>query len=286
MIPFAPERVCSSVFGEWILLREVESPRGGQKLALDLAHTELAARAVRGALLRHADDPAPALLSGHFPDGRPLDRPHAAFLALPAASPAGPGRSIAGVAIVLPRDVQEPDRQAILLAAEHWQRHGLRLLLGRHGVALLEPVPSADPADPAHRADPFDAAGWTAPSQRWASVTPVALDRNPGELFARDPEVAAEAAGQARETLARACERVGLPRPVSIRLSSRPFLAGVPNAARYGPFTGNGKGLKRVCVHTELVFGEPIAGPVLLGAGRYFGVGLLAPVGSTGEACR
>ncbi len=30
----------------------------------------------------------------------------------------------------------------------------------------------------------------------------------------------------------------------------------------------------RVCVHAEVEFAEPVEGPVLLGAGRYFGVGL------------
>jgi len=43
------------------------------------------------------------------------------------------------------------------------------------------------------------------------------------------------------------------------------------------PRKGYGCKLKRVCVHVELRFDEPVTGPVLLGVGRYFGVGLCAP---------
>jgi CRISPR-associated protein Csb2 len=258
-----------SVFGECLTLRECPGP-DGRTLGLSLTRTDDVAHALRGALMRYADDPPPAVLSGHFPDGRPLDRPHAAFLALPGPEAPDGNANIAAVAIVLPRDIEEQDRQAILLAAARWQQAGLRLVLGRHGVALLEPHLDD------HGAAGLDAA-WTAPSRHWASVTPVALDRNPGHLFARDRDTAAEATQRAEEAVARACERIGLPRPSTVRILRRSVFPTAPPAAAFMPFPHRGKGLNRVCVHVELEFDERVGGPVLLGVGRYFGVGLCRP---------
>lgn len=258
------------VFGEWLVLREV-APAGGRKLDLPLTQTEDITRAVRGALLHHADDPPPATLSGHSPDGRPLDRPHTAFLALADVDSRDSAGTVLGVAIVLPRDVDPTDRQAVLCAAGRWERSGLRLVLGRAGVAQLEPVLGGDPPGA------LDPATWTCPSRRWASVTPVALDHNPGDLFARDPLVAAQAVRRAQETVANACERIGLPRPASVQVMSRSLFAGAPAAPRFMPFPRKGRGFKRLCVHVALRFDEPVCGPVVLGVGRYFGIGLCRP---------
>ena len=49
--------------------------------------------------------------------------------------------------------------------------------------------------------------------RRWASLSPIALDRSPGELLARDPVTAAPAVRRARKIVALACEGIGLPRP-------------------------------------------------------------------------
>jgi CRISPR-associated protein Csb2 len=79
------------------------------------------------------------------------------------------------------------------------------------------------------------------------------------------------------ELIATSCGRIGLPAPASIEHSSYPFLEGsqpVPafrlhrkpsERARWG-------------VHALLTFREEVCGPVLLGAGRYFGLGLLHPL--------
>jgi CRISPR-associated protein Csb2 len=248
------------------------APPGGRPLALPMARAEDVTRAVRGAFLHHAEDPPPPALSGHHPDGRPLDRSHAAFLALPDAGARSASGAILGVAVVLPRDVSTDDRQAVLLAAGRWERSGLRLLMGRDGAAQLEPTPDGAPAPP------LAPATWTLAAQRWASVTPVALDRNPGDLAARDPGTAAEAARCAQETIAHACERIGLPHPASVQVSPRSLFDAVPAASNFAPFPRRGRGLKRVCVHAELHFDEPVTGPVLLGVGRYFGVGLFRPI--------
>ena len=100
---FPPEepRPARSVFGELLLLRRTAF-HGTTGRIPSIAIAEELGRALRGALLRHADDPPPAVLSGHHPDGRPLDRPHAAFLTLPDLR-AGSG-TVAAAAVALPRD--------------------------------------------------------------------------------------------------------------------------------------------------------------------------------------
>lgn len=262
-----------SVFGELFVIRET-LVRGERPLALDITHAEQITRAMRGALLHHADDPPPALLSGHMADGRPLDRPHVAFLALPELCGPGSALSVSGLALVLPRDADPRDRQAVLDAVARWERSGFRLTLGRAGVARLEHAtgcswPSA-----------LAPGTWTHPCRRWASVTPVALDLNPGDLAARDPARATQAAARAQETVARSCQRVGLPRPLSVRVMRRAAFPGAATASRFMPFPRIGrKGPRRVCVHVALEFEQPVAGPLLLGVGRYFGVGLCRPLG-------
>lgn len=260
-----------SVFGEWLVLREI-APEGGRRLGLQLTRTEDVTKAVRASLFHHADDPLPAALSGHSPDdGHPLERPHVAFVPLPDVGSRYSSGSLLGVAILLPRDIAEDDRAAVLRAVGRWERDGLRLLLGRAGLMLLERVVDVDPRKT------LDPDTWTPPSLRWASVTPVALDQNPGDLSARDPGVARRAAERAEKIVAGSCERIGLPRPEWVQVMRRSLFDAAPESRRFMPYPRNGRGLRRVCVHVELLFEVPVAGPILLGAGRYFGLGLCRP---------
>lgn len=261
-----------SVFGEWLAMREVV-PRGGRGLGLDLAAAEEVTRALRGALLHHADDPPPAVLSGHGPDGRPSERPHAAFLALPHVGPNGEVGGVAGAAFLLPRDIEPADRLALLLAADRFEKSGFRLTLGRLGAMRLERW--EDTAG----VDGRSVSPWNGPARRWASVTPVALDRNPGDLTAREPAIAARAAQRAEEIVARGCTHIGLPPPSRLRIRRRSLFLGAPPAPAFMPFPRRGSGFRRVCVHVDLEFPEPVEGPLLLGVGRYFGVGWCWAVG-------
>jgi len=264
----APQRC--SVFGEWVVLRSV-SLEGGRPPDPPLTATEEVTRALRGALLRHAIDPPPAALSGHTPDGRRLTRPHAAFLALPGRAQAANDASVSGVAIALPRDIAPREREAVFQAVARWDQRGLRLVLGRLGAMQLARI-AGSAADEA-----LDTATWLGPARRWASVTPIALHRNPGKLTSPDPAVAARAARRAEEIICDACAHVGLPTPARVRIMRRPRFPGIPSAPEFMPYprkpAGGGR-FQRVCVHVDLEFADAVEGPVLLGAGRYFGVGL------------
>jgi CRISPR-associated protein Csb2 len=255
------------VFGEWLVLREV-APAGGRRLDLQLMQTEDVTRAVRGALLHHADDPPPATLSGHSPDGArsigrtPPSSPSPTWAPATQAGPSSvspsccPGTSIPPTArpsCSLPADGSEAASASSSVAPA--SRNSILSSMA------TRPVRSTRRRGPARRA-----AG--------ASVTPVALDHNPGYLFARDPVSAAQAARRAQDTVARACERIGLPRPASVQVMSRSLFAGAPAAPRFMPFPRKSRGFKRLCVHVDVRFDEPVSGPVFLGVGRYFSIGL------------
>lgn len=260
----------TSVFGEWIVLREAAG-ENGRRLGLKLSKTEDITRALRGALLSHAGENPPAVLSGHDESGRPLERPHVAYLPLADIGSQYASGNLLGVAILLPKAIEAEERRAVLRAIGRFEQSGLRLTLGRAGVLELERVLDDDPRRT------LDPQWWMRPARRWGSVTPVALDRNPGNLHSNDPKEVAAAARNAEEIVMRACERIGLPAPRWVEIIRRSLFDAAPAARSYLPFprkSANGNGFTRVCVHIEMCFEEPVAGPVVIGAGRYFGVGV------------
>jgi len=273
-----PPALARSVFGEWLALRAVPAAGERRPGIMPLSRAEEIARALRNALMCHAVDPPPAALSGHAPDGRSLERPHTAFLALPDLCKRHPSAPVVGVAIALPRRIDPEERKAILRAAARWERTGMRLVLGRLGAMQLSRVHASAAGDP------LEPARWLGPSRRWATVTPIALPRNPGNLASRNGAVAARAACHAEEIVASACAHIGLPHPTRVRVMRRSLFPGVPSAPEFMPHPRpdprkrnlSGR-FQRVCVHAELEFAESVEGPVLAGAGRYLGVGLCGP---------
>jgi len=259
-----------SVFGEWIAFRETAG-ENGRRLGLKLSKTEDITRAVRGALLSHAEEHIPEVLSGHGEGGRPLERPHVAYVPLADIGSQYASGSVLGVAILLPRAIERDERRAILRAIGRWEQNGLRLTLGRAGALALERVVDNDPRKT------LDPEWWLRPARRWGSVTPIALDKNPGNLYSKDPGEASAAARKAEEIVRRACQRVDLPEPRWVEIIRRSLFDAAPPARNYMPFpkkTSSGSGFSRVCVHVEMCFEAPVTGPVLIGAGRYFGMGL------------
>lgn len=264
------------VMGEdWIVFRRISGPRLPPWRAAEVA------RALRGALMRHAEQPPWPVLSGHASGGGPSEVPHVAYVALPWVGREHADGRILGVALVLPRDLASEARRHVLRAVGHWERAqaledpmepGLPLRLGAAGVLRVEPIAGNPTWNLAPEA-------WCGPATDWVSATPVALDRNPGDLQSRDPEKAARARREAEETIRAACVRIGLPEPVQVAVEHRPPIVGAAPVKRHPPFPRGAGKLRRVQVHVRLRFNERVYGPVLLGAGRYAGLGLFRPVG-------
>ena len=244
------------VFAEMLVFRRKTGPR------LPIITAPALAQVMRAASLANAHDAIPEALSGHQPDGAPSQRPHMAFAALPNVGDPHLGSHhedghLLGVAAFLPRGLAGTDRVAALRAIGSVQE----LRLGRMGVWGIERI-SADANLYGLRQET-----WTRPSRRWSSVTPVVLDRFPGDPYGAD----------AAEIVASSCERIGLPRPVDVKVSRFSPLIGVPPSNTFTPHIKAGMP-PRFHVHAELAFSEAVGGPILIGAGRYRGFGLCRPL--------
>lgn len=267
-------RLARSWFSDdWLVVRRVGGP------SLPMSATAGLARSVRKALMSHARE-IPEILSGHASEGTPSERAHLAIVPLSFVGHSHATGSILGVALILPRAVSDAERRAVFAAVDEWESverredediPRLSVTLGRAGILELERIEWG-----AAQAT-LRPATWCRPASVWLSVTPVALDRNPGDLQARDPRKLAAAVAEAQETIRLACGRVGLPDPVDVEVLPAPPFAGAAKARQYPPFPEEPGRTRRVLTHCRVAFGEPVSGPILLGAGRYLGVGLFRP---------
>lgn len=266
-----------SVFTEdWILYERRQGARPLSSRATDVA------RALRSALIEAngSDDPLPPVLSGHEANGRPTGRPHVAFVACPFVGHEHADGSVQGCAIVLPRDVDETERRRLLRLIAAWEKR-----TSREGLVELatDGLPALRLARvQASEKQALSPSRWCRPSERFITATPIALDRHPGNLRSNAAGTAHRASVEAQRTVADACEHIGLPRPVSVEISLAPILAGAQPVHAFRPWPDRPGRYARARVHADIRFDRPVRGPVLLGAGRYFGLGLCLPVHDRG----
>lgn len=229
--------------------------------------------ALRSHVLRRAGASAPAVLHGHGADGRP----HVAFLALPNVASkldTPPGRAtghLLGLAVAVP-DLPKQERRAVLDAVL-----GLRRRATAADVDTVElDVPRLGQVTVTYEPGlvrPWGATPerWRHGSTSWRSVTPVILDRFPKRREAIEDGVL------------ESVRRVGLPEPVEVKVSVNPLL---PGAVPLRPVDLPRKFGPRVFRHVALTFARPVAGPVMVGAGRYLGIGLFAPLRESADTER
>lgn len=272
--------VAESMFSsDWIVFERVGGVRPLSSRGVD------AARALRDSLFEvHGARDLPASISGHRSDGSATDLPHVAFVSLPFVGHDHADGSIQGCAIVIPRALQAADREMLLRLVAAWEK--TRAVDNDGTVELaggsLAPVRFRR-TELASKAA-LRSARWCRPAQRFVTVTPIALDRNPGKLRSHLRETAERAYVEAQRYLADACLRIGLPRPLSIEVSLVPLMAGVQPLGAFSRWPARTDRTARVQVHADIRFDAPVRGPVILGAGRFFGLGLCLPVSEDGLA--
>ncbi len=122
---------------------------------------------------------------------------------------------------------------------------------------------------------------YTGPAHTFATVTPIVLDRHLKEKgAARDEEICGQVAA--------ACRHIGLPAPEAIVADKHSAVEGSPSAYPSGkapPWMAwrlPPSLASRQLTHAVIRFAEPVDGPVLLGAGRFAGLGLCRPIESEG----
>jgi len=276
------EPVAKSVFSDrWLLLEHV----GGTMP--DVRASALVAKAVREALLsgyRRAGSggEVPEEVSGHRPEGGPTQAPHLAIVPLPFAGFRHADGHVMGFALVPPRGsrlLEEAGfRQALREIVETDAAGGRRILTvrtkegtPRDRAFSVELMLTLEPG-----ARTLDPALYTRPATIFATATPVALDRH---LKKKGAARQVEVESQIRE----ACGNIGLPEPMSVVADKHSALEGAASAARpRGAPAWTAWRLppmlqSRQLTHAVIRFDTPVAGPVLLGAGRYHGLGLCRP---------
>jgi CRISPR-associated protein Csb2 len=181
-----------------------------------------------------------------------------------------------GCALVLPRDLAKGDRELLLRLVAKWEKERSQ---GGHLTLAGGTLPPfiVQRVDVSARAA-LDPARWCRASARFLTATPIALDKNPGNLRSNQDGTARKAALEAQQSISEACLRVVGVRPSSVEVSLAPLLPGAPPVRDFLPWPGRPGRTLRVRVHADIRFEAPVSGPLLLGAGRYFGLGLCLPV--------
>lgn len=268
--PLPPvESVFSST--DWILFERVSGSRPLASRTTDLA------RALREALIEvHGNQYLPATLSGHAENG-PTEQPHVAFVPLPFVGHEHADGALMGCALVLPRELPGPDRELLLRLVAKWEQER-----GSHRGDLTLAGGTLPPFH-IRRVDVSTKAAlapmrWSRSSARFITATPIALDKNPGNLRSNQDGTARKATLEAQQSISDACQHVVGVRPVSVEVSLAPLLPGAQHVRDFLPWPGRPGRTPRVRIHADIQFAEPVRGPLLLGAGRYFGLGLCLPV--------
>jgi len=252
---------------ELFALRPLE--RTGEELGL--ADTLMVIQRWREALLSLSNGLPEKLretLSGHTPEGRPLEGPHLALFPVAAVGlPSSDGRLL-GLGAALPKGLAPEERRRLARLLERIEE----LLLGPRGAWRVTGRRGAPPKGP------LRSAAWTLHphgATRWSTVTPIVFDRHSKAKTPLARRLEEE------ESLVAGCQAIGLPAPRQALVTPVSAHLGVPPAHLF-PFLRRKDGSPRRHAHAILVFDEPVTGPVLLGAGRYRGYGLCKPMDTEG----
>lgn len=244
------------LFNEMIVFRREAGPKASLRSALSLL------TALRGAIQKHSPDPVPEYLSGHAPGSTPenpvrSENPHVALVPLPFIDAQYAAGEILGLALLLPKTLTAGERKqcwdvvsSITELVMPWGRWMISLADAEENRRALQPKT------------------WNRPHQVWSTVTPFVFDRYP-----RDPY-----GEEAKQIVRAAFVRVGLPESCELDLHYNSWHLGVPKAALFSPAPARPGKPQRYHCHVWTRFEQPIGGPIVAGAGRYYGYGFFAPL--------
>lgn len=245
----------------------------------DVRTAALIAKEIRDALLSGyrqcgMGDRIPAIVSGHNRDGSPTREAHLAIVPLAFAGFRYGDGHLLGFVLVPPRDsglLKDEDFLRAMIkiapASKQTDRRAIRLFDSR-----LELSPTFEPDKRS-----LDSTLYTRPSITFSTVTPIVLDRHLKEKGAKRQE-------EIIEQIKSACANAGLPEPDTVVPDKHSAIEGAVSAQPSGnspewmrwrlPSSLN----NRFLTHAVIRFPMPVEGPVILGAGRFVGLGLCRPI--------
>ena len=252
----APPEIRSGYFGDgWLILR---TAHGTSNRPLSVKSASVLTKAFREAILSALGSSASPVISGHEADGSPTQSPHIGFLALPDVGHMHAHAGILGLALVPSVNLSTDDtarlQRAIRSITRLYWKDGevnVELLSDRHDRVTLRPTT------------------WCRPSKAWATVTPFVFDRFPKT---------GRWNSEAEDLVRQACVYAGLPKPHRVALVGVSPVLGVPPVNDFPLWVRKSGSSARLQSHVVMEFAESVAGPVMIGAGRFFGYGLCRPV--------
>jgi CRISPR-associated protein Csb2 len=241
-----------SLFDRMIVLRRDRGQRASLRSTLSVMAV------LRGAILKHSPQPVPEFISGHMLGSTPeaplrSERPHIALAPLPFAGAPHATGDLLGAAVLLPNTLTRQERDMCWSAVDALEK--LAMPWGWWDVSV---------ADAEERRSALQPLTWSMPHAVWATVTPFVFDRYP-----KDPYGA-----EAEQTVRDAMTRVGLPEPCEIDLHYNAWHVGVPKAFAFPAAPPRPGKPQRYHCHARVRFDRPVSGPLIAGAGRYYGYGL------------
>lgn len=283
----AAPRMCPSaranLFGSrWLLLEHWSRDMP------DLRACAIVAKTIRDALLSGfrrigLEAAIPEAVSGHTPDGKPTRAPHLAIIPLPHVGFPYADGHVLGFALIPPQGsglLTDPDFiKALRKVAPLDGERRVLAIRPKEGTSRLGSfaVDFSLTQEPPVDKRSLHPSLYLGPALTYATVTPIALDRHlKQEGVAREDEI--------RDQIAVACRNIGLPAPVTVVADKHSALEGAPSAYPSGKSPDwmrwrlPGSLATRQLTHAVVRFAEPVHGPVILGAGRFFGIGLCRPI--------
>jgi CRISPR-associated protein Csb2 len=248
--PPPEESAAESLYKDFLAFRLVGS--------LPIKAATMLCKTVRDEVARLAGEKGDALVLGRG------NHPHCAFAALPDVGSKYSDGHLLGFAVLVPRAFEGEDRRDIFRALARFEKRleeqkGLQF--GDVGKFEVKPVGEDI------RTYGLRESTWCRPSRFWESVTPVLFDRYPK---------AGKVGLSAGDIIAGSCTLVGLPVPEVVSVGKFSSFNGVPPASpKFFPLKDTQAG--RYAAHVTVEFKEEVKGPVVLGAGRHYGLGLMRP---------
>lgn len=258
---------------QWLVLEhtdgEIPDVRASAVLAKEIRDTVLSGYGQCG-----MGDRIPFVVSGHNQDGSPTREPHLSIVPLAFAGFPYADGHLLGFALVPPRGSELLESGDFLQAMRRITPHVATM--DRRALRLrrfdLEFAPTFAPDKRS-----LDSTLYSRAAAAFATVTPIVLDRHlKGNGEARQEEIISQ--------IKSACINIGLPEPDRVIPDKHSAIEGAPSAQPSGkspewmrwrlPSSLNSRFLS----HAVICFSAPVNGPVILGAGRFVGLGLCRPI--------